>query len=123
MSKPQKIFLFACFALLVVSIALKSVGEGMAHADVGLQPRRDATTAVGVHLTDLSTLPAAQASLLRSSAIAQSRALEAAQAQVGNRFGDQHPAVESKLYLFTDSEYGPTDANGKIQPLYTNRLV
>ncbi len=123
MTRMQKGFLFVCFTLLAVSIAVKLVGDGVAHANIAPQSPHDAATAVGVHLIDLGTLPAAQASLLRSSAVAQSRALEAAQAQVGSRFSDQHPVVESKLYLFTDSEYGPTDANGKIQPLYMNRLV
>ncbi len=124
MTKRQKRFLLCCAVLLVTSMAIKYVGEGVASASLGPQPPRDPATAVGVHLVDVSTLPEDQSGQLKRSAIAESRAIAAAQAYAGERFANRAPTIEAKLYLFTDSQYGSVDEKSQqVHPTYENKLA
>jgi hypothetical protein len=126
MTKRERVFLFCCAVLLMVSIAMRYARFSVAFANpvsIPVTPVGSPDLAdIGIQLTDISTLSADQHAALKNTAIAQASAVARA-----NGFSqippDQASRVEAKLYLFSDSHYGPIDDKGQVTPLYQNKLV
>jgi hypothetical protein len=125
MRKIDKLFLFGCTALLMISLIVKYAQENTALANPVTPPallKSPSLAEMGIQLVDISLLPASQFLELKSSAIEQSRAIGVANSYSAVR-PEQVSSVIAKLYLFTDSHHGPVDYSGQVRPLYQNRLV
>src|SRR6266852_5852147 len=121
MNKRQKLFLFSCAALLILSLAAISVVSNVALAQPasGTPVQVQATlipyslSDIGKQIIDIRSLPAAQFQQLSRSAISKDVALANAR-PYASLDTNQPSSVDAILALFIDTELSSRDASGQM---------